>query len=624
MFRKLLAGATAVVATAAFAVVGLAAPASAASGDPVPYTITPTSLTLPGGHTFNSSSPTNDGQVNYIPLSQYQPGETYLHHGSGWTIININFHIEQNAGHGAGMIGRSTLPFDPVASDGAFKGVLPASGYCIVWVQVDGFDEHFGEGGQAPICSSVMDATAEVSTTPGTCDAPGTLVLGATHEADWGAPDLTTVSGRYTVTATAHPGHLFSDGTSALTLSGAIPSQATEGCGPRTIVITTAPHAEPATCTAGGTLVVPAQDHIVWTGGTDGAGSGDYTVVATIAPGDAASYSLGGQTSWHVIVPAAGVNLDGSSMNCHVLDKNYVVPTATAVSGCSTGSISYPTDAATAAKVTYRLISGNGTTGTNVVEATAVSPWVFPDNTTTKDFTFELGSRVDCVDPSPKPATASTAVTCSVDGTYTLPVDANVRWKVVRGTVTSTDVAPGTYSAGARFFDVTVTITALPAAGVQFATGATTSWTFPFVAPADCLPTLAQLPVTWTHTDAICTIGGTPLGTITPGTADEVGYVAYTVDGSPVIAGATVRVAAGDHVLVGTAVQTGDTVDPAGPQTVTVKAAPTLCPTDLKTLALTGDDPLPWLIGGLAVLQLGVALVAVHLLRRRRHGRHAA
>jgi hypothetical protein len=947
MFRKLLAGATAVVATAAISIIGLASPAMAGgSTDPVPYTVTSSSLTLPTGHTFNSSSPTNDGNVKFIPVSQYRAGQTYTHPGSNWNVQNINFHIEQNPNTGKAMIGSSTLPFDSTTSDGAFRGVLPSSGYCIVWVQVDGFNEHFGEGGQAPVCSGTADASADLSVTPATCTAAQTLVLGATKQATWGTPDRTTGPGDYSVTATAVGGHLFSNGSAYQTFTGHLDGTSTDGCGPETLPIRSAPSYTPATCTAAGSLVVPSQDHIVWSGGSDGAGPGHYVVVASIAPADAGTYTLGAQqTSWSIDVRTAGVNQDGSAMsctttvclpnsavsytysastnsgritvanldpskysdalcngfyvtatgwkytstglwpqsldgftkansgheiaavgvydygypitcgqgdiyaafspvpdpygplngpsntypehflhdmgfhgpnptytqtshgNCNVLDKNYVVPTASAITGCGiSGSITYPTDADTATKVGYQLSSGNGTTGVNVVRATAISPWIFPDGSTTKDFTFDLGSYTDCVKPAvtdevgactahgadpssktvtftfdntkstvpvtfaianehisvvvgggdtghatatvpeagasyavtvdsgagpavldtlvvpsfvgcrtsvagdpsatpascvagvqglgsitvdlkqgivytitdakgvgtvvtqattpepagdyvvtaapdtnysltlqnpsswpykitvgapthcgetPKPATASTAVSCSIDGTYTLPVDTNVRWQVVRGVNTQSDVAPGTYRAFAQFFDATVVVTALPTSGVQFAPGATTSWTFHYAAPPDCLTTFAQLPVTWTHTDAVCT-SGSPLGTITAGTADEVGYVAYTVDGSPVTAGATVRVAAGDHILVGTAVQTGDTVDPAGPQTVTVKAAPTICPTDLKTLALTGDDPLPWLIGGLAILQLGVALVAVHLLRRRRHGRHAA
>jgi hypothetical protein len=949
MFRKLLAGATAVVATAALSIIGLATPATAAGSDaPVPYTVTATSLTLPAGQTFDANSPIHSGVVEYIPLSQYRVGQTHQQPGSDWTPQHIGFQVDRNIG--TAMNGSSTMPFSPTASGGAFSSALPSDGYCITWVQVDGFDEHFGEGGQAPICSGIADAAATVSTTHGSCAAAGSLDLGATIHASWGAPDTTTSPGHYAVTATAAPGHLFSNGSAYQTFTGDLDPKTTAGCGPQLVTIRSAPGYTPATCSAAGTLVVPAQDHIVWSGGADGAGPGRYTVTASIARADAGAYTLGSQqTTWTVVVSKAGRNQDGTAMSCvrttclpadsksvsytydavtnsgsitvknvnpkkytdtlctgfsvtaagwdyasteeypqilhgfaeanggqqidtvgtyrfgypvtcgqgdiyaafgpvpdpygplngpadtypehflawmgfsgpsptymqtgngcNVLDKNYVVPTATAISGCGIhGSISYPTDAATAAKVTYSLRSGNGTSGVNVVRATAIAPWVFPDNTMTKDFTFDLGDYRDCVEPAvtdqvgactangvggadpstktvtftfdntkstipvtfaiasehisvvvsggatgqataaapeggasyavtadsgagpvalatlvvpsftgcrtsvagdpsatpaacvggvqapgsitvdakpgivytitdakgvatvvtqattpepagdyvvtaaaapgytlsldpavwpysitvgapahcgeaPAPATASSAVSCAVDGTYTLPVDPNVRWQVVRGSSTLTDVAPGTYRAFAQFFDATVTVTALPATGVQFAPGATTAWTFRYAAPSDCLTTFAQLPVTWTHTDAVCTAGGTPLGSITAGTPDEDGYVAYTVDGAAVPAGGTVRVAAGDHILVGTAVQAGDTVDPAGPQTVTVSASSALCPTELKTLALTGVDPTAWIIGGLALLQLGVALVAVHLLRRRRNGRHTA
>src|SRR5690606_17678901 len=67
------------------------------------------------------------------------------------------------------------------------------------------------------------------------------------------------------------------------------------------VTVSAEPSATPATCDVDGTLVLPQQEGIAWTGGTNGAGPGTYTIVATAAEG----YVLTAPYSKTVTVAAA-------------------------------------------------------------------------------------------------------------------------------------------------------------------------------------------------------------------------------------------------------------------------------------------------------------------------------
>lgn len=56
-------------------------------------------------------------------------------------------------------------------------------------------------------------------------------------------------------------------------------------CGYTDVTVQAEPSVTPPTCDVDGKLVVPTQTGIVWTGGTNGAGPGSYTMVASAAPG---------------------------------------------------------------------------------------------------------------------------------------------------------------------------------------------------------------------------------------------------------------------------------------------------------------------------------------------------
>ncbi len=235
--KRTIAAITTMILSIGLAVVGVTSAAVAGgSGDPVPYTVTATSLTLPSGDVF-SAADHNDGNVKYIPSSQYVAGQTYTNPGSNWTITNVNFHLENKPGFGAGVEGASTLPFSVTGSDGAFKANLPTTGYCIIWVQVGGYNEHFGEGGQAPICSATTASYASAATTTiaATCQVGQTLDLSAVDHATFGSITYGATqpggSRSYSVTATADSGYTFtSTGTNTLTITGSLAGPSTAGC----------------------------------------------------------------------------------------------------------------------------------------------------------------------------------------------------------------------------------------------------------------------------------------------------------------------------------------------------------------------------------------------------------
>ncbi|MEO6114839.1 MAG: hypothetical protein ABIP33_00480 [Pseudolysinimonas sp.] len=449
MFKKFVASAATLLVAASLSLVGVAGSAAAlgspgTSDGPIPYTLTTTSLTLSSGHTFTSSSPTNDGNVSYIPLSQYTAGQTYTSHPASWTITTINFHIEQNPHTGKAMIGQSTLPFDQTSSDGAFRGTLPATGYCIVWVQVDGYNEHFGEGGQAPLCTTpptVSDAVAAAPTVvAATCATGQTLSLGATTKASWGAVTGGTGPSTYSVTATATSGHTFSGGSATKTFTGALTGplpadnaacQTPPSCIPNSsvsysyapgsnsgdIVVSDIKNSTGVLCNP---FWVTATSWLythdaVWPQVLDVVQKlpkistpGTYHYVATVTCGQGDIYaSTVAQPD-----PTSVLNGPGTPFPEHFLhDMGFsgptptyvqqdtgcnvitpVQPTATSITSCgSYGSVSVP---ASTAAVTY-AVNGSGNQGDYVVTATINAPYTLATGATTS-WTFHLGQYSAC------------------------------------------------------------------------------------------------------------------------------------------------------------------------------------------------------------------------------------
>lgn len=114
--------------TVALTTAGLLTASAATAGgsdDPTPYQVTPTGIVLPAGTTF-----ARDGHVNVRYTSASGGGSVNMHlSGPNGTWHDVE---------GAGSVTWARLG-------------LPADA-CITWVQIHGYNEHFGEGGQSPVC----------------------------------------------------------------------------------------------------------------------------------------------------------------------------------------------------------------------------------------------------------------------------------------------------------------------------------------------------------------------------------------------------------------------------------------------------------------------------------------
>jgi len=124
--RTVLAAAVPAVA-GLFLVSGAAGAWATGSDDThVPYDVTVDGVTLPAGDTFADSDHVN---VRYTYRGKDR---------------SANLHIEREQPSRA-VIGQSSVSWEIVG--------VP-EGSCITWVQVSGYDEHFGEGHQKPVCQS--------------------------------------------------------------------------------------------------------------------------------------------------------------------------------------------------------------------------------------------------------------------------------------------------------------------------------------------------------------------------------------------------------------------------------------------------------------------------------------
>lgn len=135
--------------------------AQAGSDSPTPYTVTADGVTLPEGTVFPAH-----GHVNYRTTER-----------SG----GVHFDPNNNQPGGA-YIG---VGFFPIAL---------APGECLVWVQVSLYDEHFGEGGQPPVCRpAVVELTPEPIPEPSSTPTP-TLPQkpSPTEEPTWGPSEQPT------------------------------------------------------------------------------------------------------------------------------------------------------------------------------------------------------------------------------------------------------------------------------------------------------------------------------------------------------------------------------------------------------------------------------------------------
>ena len=118
------------------AVVPLGAAANAAGSDaPTPYTVTKDGIQLPAGDTFR-----DNGHINI----KVTGGSTKRDlHFEGKCITRTDAECAGDRHADAQYIGKSFIPWSAFGLKGSF---------CVTWVQISHYNEHFGEGGQSPVC----------------------------------------------------------------------------------------------------------------------------------------------------------------------------------------------------------------------------------------------------------------------------------------------------------------------------------------------------------------------------------------------------------------------------------------------------------------------------------------
>lgn len=137
--KKILA---VVIAAVVLAMAGLSFGSANAVGSdgPTPYTVNASGVTLPAGETFQANGHVN---IKYVVDGDH-------------AVKTKGIHFDPNNNQpGGAWIGKSNIPWSGFGLTGKF---------CVTWVQVAGYNEHFGEGGQQPVC------VGDTPTTPPSAD----------------------------------------------------------------------------------------------------------------------------------------------------------------------------------------------------------------------------------------------------------------------------------------------------------------------------------------------------------------------------------------------------------------------------------------------------------------------
>jgi len=126
------------------------------SDSPTPYTVDQSGITLPAGQALE-----DNGHINV----RTESGTVNLHAESK-CIQREDAECAGVRHEQAQFIGQSFIPWS------AFGLVAP---FCVEWVQWSGAPEHFGEGGQAPVCvgAPTPEPTPPESPTPTESPTPG-------------------------------------------------------------------------------------------------------------------------------------------------------------------------------------------------------------------------------------------------------------------------------------------------------------------------------------------------------------------------------------------------------------------------------------------------------------------
>lgn len=136
-----------VMTTVAAVALLLFGPAALAGSDsPTPYTVDATGITLPAGVVFR-----DNGHVNV----RWNGGAAGLHFEAK-CVTRTDAECAGARHSAAQYIGRSFIPWSAFGlTDG-----------CVTWVQLSDFNEHFGEGGQEPVCLGSEEPCPTTSPSP--------------------------------------------------------------------------------------------------------------------------------------------------------------------------------------------------------------------------------------------------------------------------------------------------------------------------------------------------------------------------------------------------------------------------------------------------------------------------
>ncbi len=137
--------AAAIAASSLLLTPAAAAQAPGGSDAPVPYTVTAEGVTLPDGAAFPDGGHVN---VRYTVDGVER-------------AAGIHFETLNDQPSGA-YVGESFLPW---------SALTDSTSFCVTWVQVSLYDEHFGEGAQEPVCTDDVP-TPSATPTPSSSTVP--------------------------------------------------------------------------------------------------------------------------------------------------------------------------------------------------------------------------------------------------------------------------------------------------------------------------------------------------------------------------------------------------------------------------------------------------------------------
>lgn len=550
MFRKLLALSTVLLAAGGLTVAGGAGLAHAGTTD-LPFTVTSQGVTADLGRAVV------DGDDMNVRIT------------NGTETVTLNYHVEGNNQYGQKFRGQQPW-VTSITDHPKFPGW---ANYCVTWVQVHGFDYHYGEnnvGRQGNIdtrgwteCTTSetpVVASASLSVTPPSCDVAASLVLGQAVNATWGAPSY--VSGRsigsptsYTVSAVANQGARFPDESTTKTFTGTLPAAI--------------PETDPACET-------PISKPSV-----------RYELGACYPNGTFSSRNLyfifdNTESTVPVLFRVPGAS-DVTSSLSPIPSIERTVPAGTSLRVETTPVWQNGGD--------YEVFLGDASVGVQVT----------------------IPAFAGCSEAPPKPPVTPPAPTvvdlsCAAAGSYTLTDTAGVLWFLDGRPVT-----PGTHKI---YFGGDHTVTAQAAEGTTFADGTVASWPLSFTDPDTCeLPTHPLItPASVTAATAMC--GAANAGSYTiPATEG----ILWFIGGSRVSPG-TYTVASAQKVQVTAEADAPNFGLEPGSQTewnFSFSSPESACGLQLATLPVSGVSAGAPLLAALALLFSGAALVLLRIRLRR-------